>query len=143
MPRRVCLLSLALLACGTHAIHADGLLPPDRPIEQVLDHYIDAQLREAKITPAPLATDTTLLRRLTLDLNSRIPTVAEMDAYLANSEPNKKVQLVDRLLASSAFVRHQAQEFAALLQTDDGSNRGARRGALQGYLLKSFAENRP
>lgn len=45
------------------------LLPKDRPIPAVIDHYINQQIAEQGVTPAPLADDATLLRRLTLDLN--------------------------------------------------------------------------
>jgi hypothetical protein len=146
MLRRSSFLALVLLGLRAAVAAADEpttLLPPDRPIEQAIDHYIDAQLQAEKITPAPRASDATLLRRLTLDLDGRIPNVGEMDAYLANADPQKKVQLVDRLLASGSFVRHQAQEFTALLSPDDGSGKGAKKGALQSYLLRSFTENRP
>jgi hypothetical protein len=134
-----------LLATGVSAAQAGEplLLPPERPIEQVVDHYIDAELREAKVTPALPAGDAGLLRRLTLDLDGRIPTVAETDAYLASTDPQKKVHLVDRLLASPCFVRHQVQEFAALLKTDDRPKKGATKTALNEYLQKCFAENRP
>jgi hypothetical protein len=83
-----------------------------------------------------------LLRRLTLDLNGRIPTVAETDRYLASTDPQKKTQLVDRLLGSPCFIRHQVQEFTALLQTDDGPKK-AKKSPLQDYFLRSFTENRP
>jgi hypothetical protein len=146
MARFCCFLALTLLALGACSARADEpamLLPPDRPIEQVVDHYIDALLKEEKITPAAPTTDAGLLRRLTLDLNGRIPTIVEMNQYLADSQSHKKVELVDRLLASPCFILHQVQEFAALLQSDDGPKRGAKKAALNEYLLKSFTENRP
>jgi hypothetical protein len=83
-----------------------------------------------------------LLRRLTLDLDGRIPTLTEMQLYLASDDPQKKIQLIDRLLASPCFVMHQVQEFSALLNTDDGPKKGVKKTALQDYLRKGFAENR-
>src|SRR5205823_1101054 len=61
----------------TSPLTADDLLPPDKPIEQAIDHYINAKLAAQKIIPAGQADDATLIRRLTLDLVGRIPTVAE------------------------------------------------------------------
>src|SRR4051794_844407 len=73
----VCFLVLVTLApVGT--LRADDLLPADRPIEQAIDHYLDTALKEAGVKPASQADDATLLRRLTLDLNGRIPTTAEL-----------------------------------------------------------------
>src|SRR5262249_51821163 len=84
--------------------------------------------------------------RLTLDLNGRVPTAGEVQAYLADTAPDKRARLVDRLLASPAFVRHQAVEFETLLMASDGD--GGKRGrsggtAMRDYLQAAFAENRP
>src|SRR5688500_12711490 len=72
----------ALVATFASAVRADDLLPPDTPIEQAIDHYIRIRLEQAKIVPAPQADDATQLRRPTLDLVGRVPTVAEVKAYL-------------------------------------------------------------
>jgi hypothetical protein len=126
------LLSLALL-CSS--IRADDLLPPNQTVEQVVDHYIESALQEAHITPAPPADDATILRRLTLDLAGRIPTMEESRAFLASTNPHKRVELVDRLMNSPGFVRHQATEFDTMLM--NGTT-----GSVRGYLLTALAENR-
>jgi hypothetical protein len=117
------------------------LLPPDLPMEQVVDHYLDAALKEAKVQPVPLTDDATLIRRLTLDLNGRIPTVAETAAYLAAPDAGKKVPLVDRLMSLPAFVRHQAQEFFTFLQSQEELRRGKMSTGLHDYLRTAFAQN--
>jgi hypothetical protein len=123
---------------------AKNLLPPDVPVERAVDHYIDAALAAAKVRPVPPADDAALLRRLTLDLVGRIPTPTEVQDYLASKDPDKRIKLVDRLMASPAFARHQALEFTTLLQADTGNKRkGAPAGGLRDYLASAFAENRP
>lgn len=116
---------------------AEDLLPPERPIEEVVDHYLDAKLKTEGITAAPQATDVAVLRRTTLDLAGRIPLPHEVQAYIASTDPAKRVQLVDRLLASPDFAFHQRNEFNGLLMPtrDDG--------AWREWLLKVFQENRP
>src|SRR6478736_2590210 len=104
----------ALLVCLDTARAAD-LLPSDRPIAEVVDHYINLGLRNVPLKPASRADDATLIRRLTLDLDGRIPTAAESRAYCEATDPNKRTKLVDRLMASPAFVRHQATELDAML----------------------------
>jgi hypothetical protein len=119
------------------------LLPADRPIEQVVDHYVNERLREEKVTPAGRADDATLLRRLTLDLAGRIPTTAELDEYIASKDPDKKAKLVDRLIGSPSFVRHQATELNTLLQGDEGGGRrGPKKTALREYLTRSLEGKR-
>ena len=48
---------LATLIGGVIAPIANGdeLLPPDRPIPEVIDHYLDRNLKSAKVTPAGMA----------------------------------------------------------------------------------------
>src|SRR5947209_49074 len=128
----------ALLLTAGFARAAE-LLPADRPIPEVIDHYVDAKLKSANVTPAPQADDYTLIRRLTLDLVGRIPTPAETKAYVESSDPQKREKLVDRLMASPAFVRHQANQFDAMLAGRDGKSGGA----LRDYLVKAVGENRP
>jgi hypothetical protein len=66
-----------------------------------------------------------------------------MQEYLASSDPQKKVKLVDRLIASPAFARHNAQTFYAFMQYSDGQRRKGDKGVpLYDYLLRSFNENR-
>ncbi|HEV7999009.1 MAG TPA: DUF1549 domain-containing protein [Planctomycetaceae bacterium] len=115
---------------------AADLLPSDRPIAEVVDHYIDLGLGKLPIKPASRADDATLFRRLALDLDGRIPTAAESRAYCASTAHDKRTKLVDRLMASPAFVRHQATELDAMLMA------GAK-GSLREYLLQAAGENRP
>ena len=77
-----------------------------------------------------------MIRRLTLDLAGRIPTAAESRAYVASTDPDKRARLIDRLMASPGFVRHQATELDTMLMA--GS-----KGSLRDYLVKAAGENRP
>src|SRR5262245_5136346 len=112
---RVFSCAAALMVIATSPIRADDLLPSDRPIEEAIDHYIDARLKEENVTPAAQADDATLIRRLTLDLNGRIPTTAEIAAYASSTDPNKRAKLVDRLMSSPGFLRQQVTELDVML----------------------------
>ena len=56
--------------------------------------------------------------------------------YVESTDPDKRVRLVDRLMASPGFVRHQANELDTMLMA--GS-----KGSLREYLVKAVGENRP
>src|SRR5262245_38358115 len=114
--------AVALLLIAAAPSLADELLPPGKPIEEVVDYYVAARLQQQGVTPAPQADDANLVRRLTLDLAGRIPTATEARGFVAANDPAKRVKLVDRLLASPGFVRHQANEFDVMLM--GGSNQG-------------------
>jgi hypothetical protein len=130
--RFACLLSL-LLAAG--AVRAEELLPADKPIEAAVDHYIAAKLTEAGVSPAPPVAAENLIRRTMLDLAGRPPTMHEAQAFAADAAADKRTVLVDKLLAAPAFVRHQTNEFDALLMRGSGGN-------LRNYLTEAFTENR-
>src|SRR5918997_1434066 len=80
----------AALSAGPCRALADPLPPPDRPIEEAVDHFIDAALEREGVGPASPAEDATLIRRLTLDLAGRIPTAEESRAYLESTDPRKR-----------------------------------------------------
>src|SRR5688500_16058576 len=124
---------VAALAAGLAP--AADLLPADKSVEEAIDHYVEARLAQAAVSAAPQADDANLLRRTMLDLAGRIPTAAEAKAYVADQDVNKRTALVERLIASPAFVRQQAAEFDALLM------RGTK-GNLREYLAGAFKENR-
>src|SRR5262249_30725418 len=52
---------------------------------------------------------TTLIRRVTLDLTGLPPTLAEIDAFLADSAPDAYEKVVDRLLKSPRYGEHRAR----------------------------------
>ena len=138
-------LSALILVCWISAgcllgeLNADELLPPDRPIAEVIDHYLEARLTDEGVTPAPQASDTTLIRRLTLDLESRTPTVQEVTSYLSSEDTNKRELLVNRLTDSQLHARHMATELNTLLNGPDETGPDLR----DDYLLVALQENRP
>jgi hypothetical protein len=122
----------ALLALAALALPARAA----GPVEGTIDQHVAAAIKAAGVAPAPQADDAALVRRLTLDLVGRIPTPAEADAYVKSADPDKRAKLVDRLLASPGFARHQAAQFEVMLNPDGG---GRRSGALAVNLHKALA----
>jgi hypothetical protein len=113
---------------------------PRHAIAPLIDYHIDAALTEAGVIPAVQADDATLIRRLTLDLVGRIPTTAEVDAFVNSADRDKRAVLVDRLMASPGFARHQAALFEVLFATDNNRRAGT---ALRDYLTSSLREGKP
>ena len=68
-----------------------------------IDALVRARLRDEGLELAPPADRTTLLRRVTLDLIGLPPTLAEVDAFLADGEDGAYERVVDRLLASPHY----------------------------------------
>ena len=74
-----------------------------------IDAFIRAELKEHKLAPSPEATKEQLIRRVTLDLTGLPPTIAEVDAFLADTEAGAYERLVDRLVRSTRYGEHMAR----------------------------------
>lgn len=72
-----------------------------------LDYFVLAKLEEKKLHPAAAADKRTLLRRATFDLTGLPPTIAEMEAFVADQLPDAFARVVDRLLA----LRHDGEHW--------------------------------
>lgn len=66
-----------------------------------LDEAIRAAWRRAGVQPVEVVSDHEFLRRVTIDLVGRTPTLDEVNAFSGD-----RVALVDRLLASDDYARH-------------------------------------
>jgi hypothetical protein len=85
-----------------------------------IDELVAAKWRAMQIEPAPLCSDAEFLRRVTLDLTGLPPSADEVRSFLADGRDVrvKRAALVQRLLASDAFVEHWTNKWADLLQVN-------------------------
>ena len=68
-----------------------------------IDRFVLSRLEREKLSPSPEAEKATLLRRLSLDLIGLPPTIAELDAFLADKSSDAYEKQVERLLASPHY----------------------------------------
>ena len=99
-------------------------------IETVIDHYLAEKCAQSQVTPASLASEETLIRRLTLDLVGRIPTPPEFDAFINAESPHHWAETIEKLLKQPGFERFLAHELNWLVH--DGKNDDFRN-----YLLRA------
>lgn len=122
-------------------------LPPpiagrDNPIDRILDHY----LAERDLPrPKPLS-DEQFLRRLSLDLVGLPPTLEELDAFLADTEPDKRTRWIERTLQrEDAYAEHWMTFWNDLLRnaySGTGFIDGGRK-QITGWLYRALRENKP
>ena len=74
-----------------------------RWVRTPVDNFILAKLEEKSLRPAPPASRTALLRRVTFDLTGLPPTEKEIADFLADNSPTAFEKVVDRLLASPRY----------------------------------------
>jgi mono/diheme cytochrome c family protein len=107
------------------------VIPENTPYQRVaesggnvVDKFIGDKLERLRITPSPLASDPVFLRRATLDINGRLPTLEEQDAFLADTSPDKRAKLIDRLLERPEFAQIWVMRWAELLQIRTNNQTG-------------------
>jgi hypothetical protein len=98
-----------------------AFIPPQQPRapevkdaawpRSAIDRFVLARLEREGLSPSSEASRERLIRRATLDLTGLPPTVAEIDAFLADRRADAYERLVDRLLASPRFGERMAVDW--------------------------------
>jgi mono/diheme cytochrome c family protein len=83
------------------------------------DRFVLARLEAEGLAPAADADSLTLLRRVMFDLTGLPPSPEEVDAYLADTRPDRYERLVDRLLASPRHAERLAAWWLDLVRYAD------------------------
>jgi hypothetical protein len=111
-------------------VRAEELLPPTSDIPGVIDHYVNQRLDKYQIAAAPPADWRTLLRRTTLDLAGRIPTLQEYRWVEQLPEPERRLAIVTQGMSLSDFDFHLRNSLDELLLPNNPHN-----GEFRDYLL--------
>lgn len=110
--------SLALACLLPFSATAAAPAPPTPPDSAEVDALLEKFWKARGVKPNPLVDDATYARRLYLDVVGRIPTAAEAREFLADTRPDKRGRLVDRLLDSEGYVSHQFNFWADILRVN-------------------------
>lgn len=84
-------------------------IPNAQSLAAKIDERIELAIASHSVTPSAPANDLEFLRRVTIDLTGRIPTVSEVLQFTADKQPDKKLQLVERLLDRPRHASHLAR----------------------------------
>ena len=85
-----------------------------------IDKLVYDKLKEVKVLPADVCTDSEFIRRLHLDLTGLPPTPEAVRAFLADTRPArvKREEMVDKLVGSPDFIEHWTNKWADLLEVN-------------------------
>ncbi len=109
-----------------------------------VDRLVFAKLREMGMPPSPLCDDATFLRRASLDIAGRLPSATEAEQFLADSAPDRRSKLVDRLLDSPEHADFFAGQWSALLRNKRTRPQDAPMNfAFYAWLSDAFRSNKP
>jgi hypothetical protein len=112
-----------------------------------IDHFVLAKLESGGVEPSASADKTTLIRRLSIDLNGLPPSPIEVDAFLADESPGAYERLVDRLLASPHFGERMAVYWLDLVRYADTvgchGDQDQNISPYRDYVIAAFNANMP
>jgi len=112
-----------------------------------IDHFILDRMGSAGLQPSPEATAATLIRRLSLDLTGLPPTLAMVDAFVADRSPDAYENVVNELLASPDYGEHMAREWldAARYADTNGYQNDFKRNMWpwRDWVINAFNANMP
>ncbi len=138
-----------------------SFVPPRRPLlpavkaanwpRNPIDTFVLAKLEANRLTPSAPADRATLLRRLFLDLTGLPPTTAEMDAFLADPQPDAFERRVDRIMNEEPYRSRMAERLslpwldAARYADTCGihTDGGRQQWPWRDWVLRAFRDNMP
>lgn len=127
---------------------AEGFAWPNPPENNFIDRLVFDRLQKLRIAPAELCDDETFLRRVTLDLAARPPTVDEYEAFMADPAEDKRSRKIDELLDSEDFTDYITALWTELCRVNSQDYTGRAdshkpANAFYAWLREQIAEDRP
>ncbi len=116
-------------------------LPPEKT---AADAPVFAKLKTLGLPPSALSDDATYLRRVSLDLTGRLPSMERAKAFLADKSPAKRDALVEELLSSEGYADWFANKWSAILRNRrDKESYASGNFAFHAWIKQAMQENMP
>ena len=114
------------------------------PVRNYVDEQVFAKLKAMGMPPSDGCDDATFIRRATLDIAGRLPSLEETNRFLADKDAAKRDGLIDALLDSPEYADFFANKWSALLRNKRAEPKDATATfAFHGWLRDSLRINRP
>ena len=127
----------AILPHGVPLTHIDNFQP-----RNYIDELTHEKWKKLGLTPTPVCDDATFIRRVTLDANGRLPTAKEVREFLADQNPNKRSEWIDRLLDSPEYASYFALRWGSILRNSNLAGADQASYAFHNWLKDMLARNR-
>lgn len=108
-----------------------------------IDHLSAAKWMKLGLKPSPGCDDPTFLRRVSLDLCGRLPTIDEVRAFLADTAAGKRDRAIERLLESPDYPAYFALKWGSILRNSNLAGADRASYAFHNWLKDMIARNRP
>lgn len=95
------------------------------------------------LQPSTECDDATFLRRVTIDLCGRLPTVEETRTFLSSTAADRRDKLVDQLLNSPGYPAYFAMKWGSILRNSNLAGSTNVSYAFHNWIKDMLAQNRP
>lgn len=134
-----------------HVAVFQAIVPHGKSLESIPDfvpnNYVDelaaSKWKKLGLQPSPASDDATFLRRVTVDLCGRLPTVEEAVAFLDDKSDSKRRLAIDRLLDSPDYPAYFALRWGAILRNSRLAGADQASYAFHNWIKDMIARNRP
>ena len=114
------------------------------PVKNFIDEAVIAKLDVLGIPASPVCDDGTFLRRVSIDITGSLPTEAEVSAFLANPDSQKREKVIDQLLDSTAYADYFTNKWNLVLRNKKRANdQLAPTYGFHKWIWSSLYENKP
>ena len=114
------------------------------PAKNFIDRLVFANLKQIGVPPSPLCDDATFVRRASLDIAGRLPTVEETNAFASSQEPEKRDRFIEALLNGPDYADYFANKWTALLHNKrDSANDITANFAFHSWVRDNLLANTP
>ncbi len=114
------------------------------PTKNFIDEFVFNKLKQLGLPASTVSDDSTFIRRTTLDICGRLPTVEETEAYLASTDADKRAKLIDGLLDSQDYADFFANKWSAILRNKRSDpNEKHTTFAFHAWIRNSLYNNKP
>ena len=133
-------LSLMVVALVAAPVSAAPSGADPTAIASAIDKRIVEENGAAKLRQAPFVDDLTFLRRVSIDLNGRIPTEADIKKYLAWPAAERRQKAVEEYMGRDQFADRWAIFYGDLLRARYNADGG---NAFQAFIHEAVRTNMP
>lgn len=134
----VLLLCLAMCLLGTTVQSAE--IPEG---SQQIDLLVQQRVKTTDQKPRSGIDDYTFCRRVYLDAIGRIPTIDELEMFIADEGSDKRTRLIDKLLQSKGYQSHWFNYWADLLRVKHVGDKLHHPGNYAQWIKESLRTNKP
>lgn len=110
-------------------------------LAELIDRQIQTRLESEKLTYAPRADDAEFIRRLSLDLHGVVPAADRTTQFINSSDPNRRAQLIEELLASPRFGEYFGDVWRKRFISPLATDQRVQSDKFAGWLAARFNNN--